>query len=507
LEQLVRDNPAQLAKVLRTRDAFQRWKLEVAEPLLEANRGGPKLDDAEFERTLDRGEKYIGRVRAELDAFVTVEERLLEERRESSAAASRLSAFGAMGGFGLAVLVMAAAGIASVLRIKRSVRSLVEAAQAVTRGELSRRATETGEDELASLALAFNQMAQRLDQRHKEELALKRLRDMLEASNSTDEAFALLKRLGPACLPVRKAQLFVMNFSKNLLSAAVCWGEAQESAPFAPEDCWGLRSGRLHSVHDEADLCCAHSAESGKFRACLPLVAQGETVGLLHLVPHESELPAVATEVAGILALALANLRLQGVLQNQAIRDALTGLYNRRYLEETFQRELSRARRTETSLSLAVLDIDHFKRFNDTHGHAGGDALLRSFGAALRSSFRSEDVLARYGGEEFVVLLPGCTSQDALARVDAFRASLTALDVRSDAGVSSAVTASAGIATFPADAESWEDLFRLADKALYRAKREGRNRVYLAEKRDAPASTAHSSDLSPAASARVAESV
>ncbi|HET9960188.1 MAG TPA: diguanylate cyclase [Polyangiaceae bacterium] len=479
LARSVSDNAPQVQLVHKMQQAFEHWNVEVAQRWLNQ---ASSLDAEQSEQTLQRGDRYMNELRDTLEQFVAAEENLLEQRRTSSNVASRWSALAATAGFGLALLVVAVAGMGVVVRVRRSVRELEQAAEAVARGELSRRAPQTGHDELASLSLAFNEMAGRLDQREKEENALKKLRDMMQSSHSSEEAISLLARLGPACLPARSAQLFVMSFSKNLLDPAVSWGTEHESFnAFAPEDCWALRSGRVHCVHDPSDLACAHQTERAGMRACLPLVAQGETVGLLYVAPHGPELTAVAQEIAGVLALALANLRLREVLRNQAIRDPLTGLFNRRYLEETFERELARAKRTNVPISIAVLDLDHFKRFNDTHGHAGGDALLRAFGAALRTMFRADDVLCRFGGEEFVVILPSCTLHDAIARVDAFRASMASLEVQSEGRSLGEVTVSAGIANFPAHGDDRDKLFRLADRALYRAKRAGRNRIEVVE--------------------------
>lgn len=160
-------------------------------------------------------------------------------------------------------------------------------------------------------------------------------------------------------------------------------------------------------------------------------------------------------------------------LQEQAVRDPLTGLFNRRYLDETLPREIAVAARGGTPLALAVLDLDHFKRVNDTWGHAAGDRVLAALGQVLRAGTRAGDLACRYGGEEFVVVLVGAALADAVRRAESWRQALEALPPE-DAMVP--VTASVGVAAWR-PGESAADLFARADAALYRAKAAGRDRV------------------------------
>ncbi len=168
--------------------------------------------------------------------------------------------------------------------------------------------------------------------------------------------------------------------------------------------------------------------------------------------------------------------RLQVALQELAVRDSLTGLYNRRYLDETLEREVSRARREGIPLSLVMLDIDHFKRVNDTYGHQVGDEVLRMLASTLLADIRAEDVACRYGGEEFLILLPNMPLETTMLRAQAWRSAVEALRV-THGNFQIAFTISLGVAAYPEHGKTPDDLTRCADQALYRAKHEGRNQV------------------------------
>jgi diguanylate cyclase (GGDEF)-like protein/PAS domain S-box-containing protein len=169
------------------------------------------------------------------------------------------------------------------------------------------------------------------------------------------------------------------------------------------------------------------------------------------------------------------------LLQEQAIRDSLTRLYNRRYLDEALPREFQRAERHSQSIGIIMIDVDHFKRFNDTYGHDAGDALLRAVGVFLQHHTRSEDIVCRYGGEEFTVVLPGASHEDASQRAEELRAGIQALVVTHQGQKMKGITASFGIAIFPAHGTTAEALVSAADQALYQAKYNGRNQVAVAD--------------------------
>jgi diguanylate cyclase (GGDEF)-like protein len=168
--------------------------------------------------------------------------------------------------------------------------------------------------------------------------------------------------------------------------------------------------------------------------------------------------------------------QIQAKLQEQAIRDPLTGLYNRHYLNEALGRELDRARRQDLRVGVVLADIDHFKVVNDTYGHTAGDEVLKTVGALLQRSLREYDFSCRYGGEEFLMILPGIEPNSTRKRIEQVRAAVETTKIRYDASVIE-VTASFGIAMFPANGGTGAALIAAADSALYKAKNGGRNRV------------------------------
>jgi len=185
--------------------------------------------------------------------------------------------------------------------------------------------------------------------------------------------------------------------------------------------------------------------------------------------------------VAERISLAVANLQLREVLRHQSIQDPLTGLFNRRYLEESLDREVHRAARSQRNVSVAMLDIDHFKQFNDTFGHQSGDMLLREVALVIKARVRSGDLACRYGGEEFALILCETDATGARACVEKIRESVKQLTVNFRGQSLGPVTISAGIASFPGHSDKPEELVHMADMALYRAKKEGRDRVVVGE--------------------------
>lgn len=340
------------------------------------------------------------------------------------------------------------------------------------------------------------QQTQQLGQRNEEIQAFGELADLLQACLTLEEARVLLVQAADRLLVGTRGSIAVINASRNLIETFAVWGEEREQATqvFAPQDCWALRRGHPHLLQRDVGhlgvACQPLAGNLPNWYLCLPLVAQGETLGVLRMssdggpTQDQTALRGAAQNMARQVALALANLQLRETLRRQSIRDTLTGLHNRRYLEETLERELHRALRAERPLSVLLFDVDHFKKFNDTFGHAAGDAVLQEVSKVMRQMFREEDVICRYGGEEFVVVLMDTDQIQALRRAEQLRVAVEQLKLTFREQVLGTVSISLGIAvlTLPAMKDIGSDeLIRLADEALYQAKRSGRNRVVVSE--------------------------
>ena len=323
---------------------------------------------------------------------------------------------------------------------------------------------------------------------------LTELVDILQSCQTVEEAYAIAASVLPGTFSAPAGALCITSPARNIVEAVSVWGaDAATEKAFAPDGCWALRRGKANLVKDAGSpMRCNHVLGFPKNGyLCAPLAAQGETLGVLYLEfpPGDSSgnadpvrvLERQVTAVGERLSLALANLRLREALQQQSIRDTLTGLYNRRFMEESLARELGRASRTGQPVSMIMMDIDHFKRFNDTFGHQAGDTLLKALGEFVNQRTRGQDVACRYGGEEFALILAGCSLENACKRAQVLREELKLLKVRHGGQSMGAITLSMGVASFPAQANNAETLVKAADDALYRAKKEGRDRVVAAE--------------------------
>lgn len=295
-------------------------------------------------------------------------------------------------------------------------------------------------------------------------------------------------------LPGTNGSLCIINSSRNMVETVSSWS-ANDLGPgvaeiFPPETCCGLRSGQLRwRAPGASQIDCSHFIGStpGCY-LCVPLVAHGDTIGVLYIgCPHEAAKEIVESRTEGIrqlvqlTAMALASLDMRKKLEHQSIRDGLTGLFNRHFLEIALERELARATRRKGSLAVLMIDVDHFKKLNDQFGHSAGDAVLKEVAHTFSNCVRTEDLVCRYGGEEFTIILPDITPDAALNRAEVIRKAVANLRTELDNDLYSSVTISIGAALFPQDGQTSELLLRHSDAALYRAKREGRNKVVMVD--------------------------
>ncbi|MDC6167982.1 sensor domain-containing diguanylate cyclase [Paucibacter sp. XJ19-41] len=348
-------------------------------------------------------------------------------------------------------------------------------------------------ERLQAQRLATERANEELQQGMQQVSAQKRLVELLGTMSSTlqschdaDEVAEVVARGFPALEPGCGGAFYLLDPVSGCLQLRRHWGEQGRASvdQFAPHDCWGLRRSKPYAAEGLA-LRCTHHGAGGTGTLCLPLLAMNELVGLLcleagdELLGPDAPLRLVAVAAAEQVAVTLVNLRMRERLRDQALRDKLTGLRNRRFLDESLPRELARARREGGSLALMLIDVDHFKRFNDQHGHEAGDQVLAAVGRCLSAQTRQEDLACRYGGEEFVVVLPRADLASAAARAEALRAAIAALPLLVGAQQLQ-VTASFGLAAYPGHGPDAAQLLAAADAALYEAKRAGRNRLQLA---------------------------
>ncbi|HVA40980.1 MAG TPA: PAS domain S-box protein [Candidatus Binataceae bacterium] len=334
---------------------------------------------------------------------------------------------------------------------------------------------------------ALQLQTEKLRRLNKERETLANLSELLAACAEPEEAYAIFAGAATGLFPSLAGVLHMYGPARDQLVPATVWGEWPVAAPpVGAKECWGLRRGKSYIGTGTTTPPCAHAGPAqGLATLCVPLMAYGEVLGVLHLRgPDASTLQSslqLASTASDGLALTLANLKLRESLKEESIRDPLTALFNRRYLSETLAREFARARRAGAPLAVVMLDVDHFKRFNDRFGHSAGDVVLRELGAFLKRSIRADDLACRYGGEEFCLILPQTGRDGAQQRAESIRAGVARLALKSEGGALEPVTLSLGVALFPEDGDSAESLMRAADVALYQAKREGRNRVVMSQ--------------------------
>ena len=319
------------------------------------------------------------------------------------------------------------------------------------------------------------------------------LNEWLQSSRSLGELFEMVGRFMSHILPDSEGSVYVYSNSRDVLMGSASWNGGHHCDHIRAEDCWGLRRGRTYTFGSaEVDFPCGHSeTQDERPSFCFPVLAHGETVGLLHLKAKAGVTledfrasQKLAQMCAEQISLAIANVQMRDQLHDRSIRDPLTGLYNRRHLTETLRRQLDRASREDRPLSILSIDVDHFKRFNDTHGHDAGDMVLRAVGSVLEQLCDGDETACRMGGEKFMLLLPDLSLQAAALRAEALRSAVERITVRYGEKNLPRITVSIGLAVYPEDGTMPQQLMKAADDALYDAKGRGRNQVALAGEED-----------------------
>jgi diguanylate cyclase (GGDEF)-like protein len=422
---------------------------------------------------------------------------------------------------GVAVSIVLAAVVSGA--VVGPIQKLRDAALQLGRGQMDTRIPIDSADELGELAGSFNIMADslaklmvergqaqqqlslaheglknsmgELESRNLEAGTLSEMADLLHSCFTLEEASDVIASSARKLFHGFSGAVLVFSASRNVLEVITTWGPSSPAErAFNPSDCWALRRGRLHhSAGDDGAVRCSHFDEESRLPSlCIPLMAHGETLGILCLVTepngHMGASPSISklneqltVSLAEQAALSFANLRLREKLRHQSVRDPLTGLFNRRYLDESLEREVPNALRRHRSLGIIMFDVDRFKQFNDLFGHDAGDTVLRELGHYLAKYIRGGDLACRYGGEEFTLIFPECSLEETRNRAEELRAAFQLLSIKHRDVVLGKVTLSLGVAALPEHGTTAAELLAAADGALLRAKREGRDRVLIAE--------------------------
>ena len=358
---------------------------------------------------------------------------------------------------------------------------------------LSRDVTDRklAEEALQIVNQELEELVAELKQRNAEMLLLNGISDYLQSCLTVAEACATIATLSQPLFPEISGAIFMITNSRDILEIVTSWGNRLCSKTiFHPKDCWALRRGRLHWIGSEKhDLFCNHIDHQNPplESLCIPMIAQGETIGLLYLCASKPDIltenkQQIARGVAEQLGLAIANITLREKLLNQSIRDPLTGLFNRRYLEEFLTKEIARADRNQYAVGIIMIDLDHFRQFNNTLGHDAGDLVLKEIGKLLNNMIRTSDVACRYGGEEMTLILPEASLEAAYQKAEEIRKAIEQLELNYKGKMMESITASLGVACYPDRGTTGCAVIQAADAALYRAKAAGRNQVIVADR-------------------------
>jgi len=476
---------------------------------------------------IEADQALMDSIRALAMETIAAEQDAIVKQAAAHSTRQRQAALIAFLGGGLVAALLIVISIRCMRAFRQPLREVIDGTARLANGDLEQEIPVTSGSELGALADALNDMAKnmraekaqrsqvgtelrqaykQLSQRTAEVEARGRTIDLLgkmahrlQSCGSEEELTEVVRRFAALILPQVPGALFLLSNSRNKLHAVAEWNDPVAlTTEFRPQDCWALRRGQPHVVGaDEAEVTCRHVAEKPDIRyRCFPMMAQGDTLGLLYIedpVSGDAEQLAAARMALADhhrieimvenIVLALGNHRLREALRNQSIRDPLTGMFNRRYLEEAFELEVARAARARTPIAVLMIDIDHFKLFNDTFGHDAGDAVLKAAGEALVASVRRGDIACRYGGEEFTIIAPGASLEDAAKRAESLRQAVAAVRIVHQGRPLGPITCSIGVAGFPVHGAAPGEIIKAADEALYHAKQQGRDRVVVSPPR------------------------
>lgn len=462
---LLADNPVQQNRARELHILVQR-RFELIEEVAEIYQKGGLAAAQMHWKSLRQGNRLPEQTRELATLMVAEEHRLLQDRQRRTSRLAFVVEAMALAGMTVAIALVFLSGLA----YRRE-------------GRIRDRATQATQVANERLALSLAEV----EREHVATQELASFASLLQGCQTIDEIFQVASHSIVRILPGTSGSFYLMRASGDHAEAQSDWGDFWKDRPntIAPSQCWALRQGRAFQSHPDR-LVCPHRDGAISVpvdcSTCVPMMVQGSEVGLIfiqHALPWTGA--ALADAVSEQLALAITNMRLRETLRTQSLRDPLTGLSNRRELDENLPREIARSQSSSQPTSLMVLDIDHFKRFNDTFGHDAGDSVLREFAHLLRKAVRAEDLVARLGGEEFIIVLPSMPSDRAFTMAQDIRTRVEQMEVVHRGVSLGKVTCSIGIAECPRHATDAARLVNMADAALYRAKTQGRNRVVVSD--------------------------
>lgn len=490
LTDLETSDPPQLQEITRIRAEFDQMQREWSLPAIEKTRAGRAFDVSAW---LNDGQGRLAPIRAQV---VKLRQQDEAENATQMTGAEKVIRHMLVVGVSLAVLLAFILVVLTRLvtrMIVLPVRQLIRASEQVGQGDFSLDLPPMLDNEFGVLSSSFFNMTSALRRKGEELASLNRFSEAVTQCTSELEVYDLLLHSLKEGFQPRQVIIFKLNASENYLEAAAtlvplskevgAWPVIEE-----PHNCKAVRTGRSFVVNDvtREPLCPSKfvlPAEGSYY--CGPLIAGGIIIGSVRmeaakdlLTPDRQRL--LESYLSGA-ASALSNLRLLDRMKQQANIDMLTGLYNRRFLEDYARKLFAIARRREQPVGLIMMDLDHFKSFNDLYGHEVGDRILRHFAKTVTTSMRETNLAARYGGEEFVVLLPDTDAKSCALVAERIRKAVMTMVVPSKTEKPlPQLTVSMGIALFPANGQSLEEVIQSSDKALYESKHNGRNCVTVA---------------------------
>ncbi len=373
------------------------------------------------------------------------------------------------------------ASISPVLNDSGEIESFVAIKEDITE-------RKAGEQALEEAKIALEKQVLALEQRNQEISWFSDMQTALLDCENEAETYTVLAEYAALLFPDVAGSLYEVSADEKMVSL-VSWGSFYGDLPNFPFQEQMEKASRKEGKIIKPFLSACYVGDDETLTArqslCIPLFTHGTLWGVFQLVllPGQKvkQIQQFAVSVAQQYLLTVENLRLREELRGQAIRDSLTGLYNRRYLEAALEREISRAQRKNMTVGMIMLDIDYFKQFNDQFGHDVGDIVLRQIGMFLHDNVRGGDIACRYGGEEFLVILPEICLEDVIERAESLRMGVEKLNHKESGPYPGSPTISLGVAMFPQHGKSGHEVMVAADRALYQAKREGRNRVRVFE--------------------------